>query len=224
MKLSGLLLTAFILITSLVKAQPFEGLITYKIQYEVVEPNRTDLEVYKNMIPSEMKLFLKGPASMLQFLGGMTEGVLGDILYKTSDKVIYSIFPTTKSYTKTSTESLDHKSGKQLKAIKTDSIKSFSGVFCTKYVVKDTSEGTETALWCAKSINNPSSRIMGYFLESMTEISVAGIEGLPMKIEFYGKEFNLIIQSTNKEKKIMPLTFFSVPKTYKLSKADPQLH
>ncbi|MBC7390135.1 MAG: DUF4412 domain-containing protein [Opitutaceae bacterium] len=224
MKIHGLLITASIFITSLVDAQPFEGLITYKIQYEVVEPNRTDLEIYKNMIPNEMKLFLKGPSSMLQFLGGMTEGILGDILYKTSDKVIYSIFPTTKTFTKTSIESLDHKSGKQLKAVKTDSIKSFSGIPCTKYVIKDTTEHTETALWCAKSINNPSSKIMGYFLESMTEISVAGIEGLPMKIEFYGKEFNLIIQSIGKEKKVIPATFFTVPKTYKLSKADPQLH
>ena len=205
-------------------AQSFEGLITYKIQYQVVEADRTDLEVYKNMVPTEMKLFLKGPSSMLQFVGGMTEGILGDILYRTSDKTIYSLFPQTKTYTKTPISSLNKNSDKQLKAVKTDSVKNISDVSCTKYIIKDEKEGTETILWCAKSLNNPSAMIMGYFLESMTNINVAGIEGLPMLIQFNGKEFNLVLEAFKKEKKVIAATFFAVPKNYKLSKADPQLH
>ena len=209
---------------SQLQAQAFEGLIAYKIKYEVVEPDRTDLEVYKNMVPNEMKLFLKGPSSMLQFLGGKTEGILGDILYRTTDKVIYSLFPTTKTFTKTSISSLNKNSDKQLKAVKTDSVKNISEVSCTKYIIRDEKEGTETILWCAKSINNPSAMIMGYFLESMTDINVAGIEGLPMLIQFNGKEFNLILEAFQKEKKVIAATFFTVPKNFKLSKADPQLH
>ena len=205
-------------------SQPFEGIINYNINYDVVEQERADLEIYKSMIPTEMKLFMKGPSSMLQFVGGATEGILGDILLRSDEKVIYSIFHSTSTYTKTPLSSINSNADKSLKAIKTDSTETIQGYLCEKYVIKDASEGTETALWCAKAINTTSSKIMGYFLESMTEISVAGIEGLPLKIMFRGKEFNLTIAAFNKESKVLTPTLLTVPKTYKISKADPQLH
>ena len=86
---------------SALKAQPFEGVISYKVSYNVVEQDRPDLEIYKNMVPSEMDMFIKGSSSMLKFKGGAAEGILGDILYKASDKTIYSLFHSTKTYSKT---------------------------------------------------------------------------------------------------------------------------
>ena len=222
MKFLTLLFLQFVFIVQLY-GQAFEGVLTYNITYEVVAEDRTDLEVYKSMIPKEMKMFIKGPSSMLQFAGGNTEGILGDILYRTSDKAIYSIFHSTKTYTKTPLSALKA-TEKSLKAEKTDSTQIILGYKTIKYLIKDEKEGTETVIWVAKEINNNSTKIMAYFLESMTEISVAGIEGLPLKIQFKGDEFHLTLLAEKKESKSISPSTLTVPKSYKISKADPQLH
>jgi len=211
----------FVLLTGIVNAQALEGVISYSIVYDVVQANRMDLEIYKAMIPQKMVLSIKDQNSHLKFVGGMTQGLLGDILYHSKDKNLYSIFDHNKTVTKTSVESLKHgieKTG--FNAQKTQETSSILGYECTRFVVKDEKEGTETSLWCTKGISNASASVMVYFLESMTQFGVSGIEGLPLKIEFKGKDFDLTLAAQNKEEKILASTLFSIPEGYTLTKTN----
>jgi len=206
MKLLKTFPVLFVLLTGIVQAQALEGVISYSIEYDVVQENRMDLEIYKAMIPH------------LKFVGGMTQGLLGDILYHSKDKNLYSIFDHNKTVTKTSVESLKNNAGKSgFTALKTQETSSILGYECTRFVVKDEKEGTETSLWCTKGISNASASVMVYFLESMTQFGVTGIEGLPLKIEFKGKEFDLTLSAQNKEEKQLASTLFTVPAGYTLT-------
>lgn len=208
----------FVLLTGTVQAQTLEGVISYSIDYDVVQENRMDLEIYKAMIPQKMLLSIKDHNSHLKFVGGMTQGLLGDILYHSKDKNLYSIFDHNKTVTKTPVESLKNSTEKTgFTAHKTPETSSILGYECTRFVVKDEKEGTETSLWCTKGISNASASVMVYFLESMTQFGVAGIEGLPLKIEFKGKEFNLTLVAQNKEEKTLAATLFTVPAGYTLT-------
>ncbi len=211
-------LLSFFFLSQFVLAQTLEGVISYSIEYEVVQDDRMDLEIYKAMIPHKMELSLKGANSHLKFVGGMTQGLLGDILYQSKEKNLYSIMDFNKTVTKTSVEELTQgmlKTG--FKAQKTSDTASVLGYFCAKYVVKDEKEGTETSLWCTKSISNASASVMVFFLQSMTQFGVSGVEGLPLKIQFKGKEFDLTLLANNKEQKQLPATLFEIPKGYKLN-------
>lgn len=218
MKLLKTFALIFLLTTQLVQAQALEGVISYSIEYDVVQENRMDLEIYKAMIPQKMLLSIKDHNSHLKFVGGMTQGLLGDILYHSKDKNLYSIFDHNKTVTKTSVESLKNMTDKSgFTAVKTQETSSILGYECTRFVVKDEKEGTETSLWCTKSISNASASVMVYFLESMTQFGVNGIEGLPLKIEFKGKEFDLTLTAQNKEEKTLASTLFAVPAGYTLT-------
>lgn len=206
---------------SVAKAQTLEGIISYSIQYEVVQDDRMDLEIYKSMIPQKMELSVKDHNSHLKFVGGMTQGLLGDILYHSKDKNLYSIFDHNKTAIQTSVESLKKDAEKGgFVAVKTSETSTILGYLCTRYIVKDEKEGTETSLWCTKSISNASASVMVYFLESMTHYGVTGIEGLPLKIQFKGKEFNLTLLGENKLEKKMSEKLFIVPEGYTLTKAN----
>ena len=218
MKLLKIFPILFVLLTGIVQAQALEGVISYSIEYDVVQENRMDLEIYKAMIPQKMLLSIKDQNSHLKFVGGMTQGLLGDILYHSKDKNLYSIFDHNKTVTKTSVESLKNSTEKTgFTALKTQETSSILGYECTRFVVKDETEGTETSLWCTKGISNASASVMVYFLESMTQFGVSGIEGLPLKIEFKGKEFDLTLLAQNKEEKQLASTLFAIPAGYTLT-------
>lgn len=221
MKLLKTFALIFLLTTQLTHSQALEGVISYSIEYDVVQENRMDLEIYKAMIPKKMVLSIKDQNSHLKFVGGMTQGLLGDILYHSKDKNLYSIFDHNKTVTKTSVESLTHMTDKTgFTAVKTQETSSILGYECTRFVVKDEKEGTETSLWCTKGISNASASVMVYFLESMTQFGVSGIEGLPLKIEFKGKEFDLTLAAQNKEEKTLASTLFAIPEGYTLTKTN----
>lgn len=202
-------------------AQPLEGVISYGIRYEVVEEGRMDLEVYKSMVPQKLEFFIKDKNSLLKFEGGMTEGILGDILYQSKRKMLYSIFHHNKTVIQLSESNLKITAQKTVfQAVKTKEISKLLGHNCTRYVVNDTSNGSETSLWCTTSIPNASSGVMTHFLESMTLFDVAGLEGFPLKIQFKGKEFELTLLADKKEQKKLSKNLFEVPKGYKLSESN----
>jgi hypothetical protein len=202
-------------------AQPLEGVISYGIRYEVVEEGRMDLEVYKSMVPQKLEFLIKDKNSLLKFEGGMTEGILGDILYQSKRKMLYSIFHHNKTVIQLSESNLKSTAQKTVfQAVKTQEISKLLGHNCTRYVVKDTSNGSETSLWCTTSIPNASSGVMTHFLESMTLFDVAGLKGFPLKIQFKGKEFELTLLAEKKEQKKLSKNLFEIPKGYKLSESN----
>ena len=202
-------------------AQPLEGVISYGIRYEVVEEGRMDLEVYKSMVPQKLEFLIKDKNSLLKFEGGMTEGILGDILYQSKRKMLYSIFHHNKTVIQLSESNLKSTAQKTVfQAVKTQEISKLLGHNCTRYVVKDTSNGSETSLWCTTSIPNASSGVMTHFLESMTLFDVAGLKGFPLKIQYKGKEFELTLLAEKKEQKKLSKNLFEIPKGYKLSESN----
>lgn len=202
-------------------AQPFEGVITYAVGYTVVLPDRPDLEMYKDMIPNQVELSLKGANSLLKFKGGMSEGLLGDILYLPKNKSLYTISHPAKTVQQTTVESLKNQLDKSVfTAKKTTETAVILGLKCLKFVVVDEKEGTQTNLWCTKAIPNANANVMAYFLESMTHYGIVGLEGLPLRIEFKGKEFDLTLVAEKKLARKLPATDFVLPKGYKLTDAS----
>jgi hypothetical protein len=202
-------------------AQPMEGVISYTIGYEVVEEGRIDLELYKTMLPQKLEFLLKDKNSLLKFEGGMTEGLLGDMLYQSKRKMWYSIFHHNKTVIQLSESNLKSTAQKTVfQAVKTQEISILLGHHCTRYVVKDTSNGSETSLWCTTSIPNASSGVLTHFLENMTLFDVAGLEGFPLKIEFKSKEFDLTLLAEKMEQKKLSKNLFEIPKGYKLSESN----
>jgi hypothetical protein len=202
-------------------SQPFEGVLSYSIGYEVNQKDRVDLEIYKGMMPEKLELSLKGQKSLLKFVGGMAQSFLGDILYLPKEKSLYTIMHTTQTATQTTVQDLKDKTAKDaFVAQKIDTTIEILSYKCQKHVVKDEKEGTETILWCTKEISNASASVMVYFLQSMTGFSVEGVQGLPLKIEFKGKEFNLTLLTENKLAQKLHESEFEVPKHYKIKKAE----
>lgn len=198
------------------KSQTLQGKVTYTIDYDVNLPDRPDLELYQSMIPENIELSIKGLNSIMKINGGMAQELVGDILYKSAEKALYTISNTNKTAVKTPLSSLQQNGDKVFKAEKTNETSIFLGYKCTKYVVKDTAEKTETWVWSAP-ITNASSRLMVYFLESVTQYQIANVSGLPLKIEFKGKEFNLSILPKSIDKKTIPSSLFVIPKGYKVT-------
>jgi hypothetical protein len=199
--------------------QNFEGVISYGVEYDVNLPDRPDLEMYEAMFPEIIELSIKGHNAMMKCKGGMAEGLIGDILYKAKEKNLYTLFPQTKTASQIPQESIHRQDKLVLDAMKTAETSTFLGVQCTKFVVRDLQEGTQTDIWCAKmaaSIAN----LMLYFLETMTHYNIKGLEGLPLKIEFKGKEFNIAILPEQMERKRLASSFFTVPKDFKITKGN----
>lgn len=200
-------------------AQALQGVVTYGVEYKVNLPDRPDLDMYQSMMPDAILLSLKEANSLMQVKGGMTDNLIGDILYKAKEKAIYSLTPATKTAVKTPISDLYTAGDRSFKAVKTTETAPFLGYKCTKYIIKDEQEGTETWVWSAP-ITNASASLMVYFLESMTQYKIANVQGLPLKIEFKGKEFDLTIVSQKIEKKALPTSLFVIPKDYKISRQE----
>jgi hypothetical protein len=192
-------------------------MITYSIEYMVNLPDRPDLDMYKSMIPETIELYVKGPHSLMKFKGGMAENLSGDILYKAKEKSLYTLHPSNHSAVQTSVAALQNSDDKEMRAKKTSEKASLLGLTSTKYVVKDSLEGTETWVWCTP-LPNASTSLMVYFLESMTQYKITNMEGLPLQIAFKGKEFNLNILPKSIVKKKISNQLFIIPKDYTISK------
>ncbi len=199
--------------------QTWEGVIQYDVQYVVNESDRPDLEVYKNMIPSTLELSVQGSNSLMKFKGGTSENLLGEILFKSKENALYTLTHANRSAVKTSVSTLQNPEDKVIVARKTSETSTLDGFVCRKYLVKDTAENTQTEVWCA-SIPSVSTELMVYFLESMTQYQIKNLEGLPLKIAFKGKEFDLNILAKSIIKKKMPHQLFSVPEGYTVSKTE----
>lgn len=206
----------FLGMATVLKAQPFEGLVSYGIQYKVNLPDRPDLEMYQSMMPESLEMYLKDVNSLMVLKGGMSEGLIGDILFKAKEKAIYSLNRNAKTASKTPLSSLYDSGDRHFKAEKTTETTTILGYKCTKYRIVDKEEDTETWVWSAP-ITNASANLMVYFLESMTQYQISNVQGLPLKIEFKGKEFDLTIVGQKTEKKKLAASLFAIPKEYKIT-------
>jgi len=206
----------FLTLSFSARAQALEGQVTYGIEYHVNLADRPDLEMYQSMVPESLELYLKDVNSLMKLTGGMSQGLIGDILYKAKEKTIYSLNRNAKTATKTPLSSLYESGDRQFKAEKTTETSTILGYRCSKYRIVDKEEGTETWVW-STPISNASASLMVYFLESMTEYHISNVHGLPLKIEFKGKEFDLTIVAKKAEKKALASSLFVVPKDYTIT-------
>lgn len=206
----------FLTLATVLKAQTFEGLVSYGIQYKVNLPDRPDLEMYQSMMPESLEMSLKDVNSLMILKGGMSEGLIGDILYKAKEKAIYSLNRNAKTASKTPLSSLYDSGDRHFKAEKTAEAMTILGYKCRKYRIVDKEEETETWVW-STPITNASANLMVYFLESMTQYRISNVQGLPLKIEFKGKEFDLTIVAQKAEKKKLASNLFVIPKDYKIT-------
>lgn len=200
----------------------FEGNINFAIDLE-----GTGTDILKAMLPNSYVYTIKGDQMVFKMEGGMTGGMLGEVVINSNDGNHYVVKHSDKKAFKMDAEEVKEKGQEQIdaKVEVLDEYETILGYKCRKYKIITTQKGEEIVqfLWATPDIElgmqeNVNSQLSG-------NIFYENVKGFPLKVETditkMGMEFKMIMTATSVQKESVSKDAFSVPSGYQIEPFEP---
>lgn len=198
-------------------AQGFEGQISYK-----VEVKGENAALMAMMMPNSIDIFMLGKDALVRTNGGITAGMMGDIITKGAEGLSYMVVHKKKTVYKMQPSGSTSADSKP--TVKEMGKEKVNGYDCTKYMV--TFPKTEKGefyqyMWCTTDINvkKPQGGT-----GSSGKMFLAEVNGFPVKVDQYivaqGMEMNMEMVLDKISEKKPDASIFEIPSKYKMEDFD----
>ncbi|HEY9006627.1 MAG TPA: DUF4412 domain-containing protein [Ohtaekwangia sp.] len=171
------------------------------------------------MMPKGIIVKIKDSNTLMQMEGGMMANM--EILYLKDKNQSYKIDRKDKTYSVLPNNTEQQQQSKQnadVKVTKTSETAKILGYTCTKYTVDYTSEGhtLHQILWSTTEIKDWDMKSMAnQRMSSNQRIYFDKIDGVPLKVEMYMPQGNMVMEVKEINKQSLPASDFTIPSDFK---------
>jgi len=168
-----------------------------------------------SMMPKSMTIEVKNQNTLTKMEGGM---MYGEILYLKDKNHSVHLNRESKTYTIYSSAAPSTAAMPKSKVTKTSETAKILNYTATKYIV-ETIEGGKTmtnTVWATIEIKDLNlSSMSGQRISSGRQMSLEGIDGVPLRMEMSTPEMKMTMEAVEIKKQILPAANFIIPSDYK---------
>lgn len=172
--------------------------------------------------PTTLQMHFKNNNSFTRIEDGSIAKLTGNIIYLNNEKTTYFIKDGSKTYSSITDSSVTNTFDHLVSLVRTTDTLIILNYSCIKYtLITEENNQTETSYFWVTSelpaMNNASFRALGFATGNIHHEAFKQVHGIPLRIEYIEKGFNLKMEVSNITTKLLPDSYFIIPTDYKIT-------